>query len=54
MLLATFPSRVAIARRLLRRLSRIVKGLRTRCYSPLALADSQGRWLPTSVFRENG
>jgi hypothetical protein len=29
---------VAIARRSQRRLSRIAKGLRTRCYSPLALA----------------
>jgi hypothetical protein len=38
MLQATFRCRAAIARRSQRRLSRIAKGLRTRCYSPLALA----------------
>jgi len=42
----------AIARRSQRRLSRIAKGLRTRCYSPSARADSQRRWLraqPTEI-----
>jgi hypothetical protein len=52
MLQTTFRCRAAIARRSQRRLSRIAKGLRTRCYSPLALARIAKGDGCVSIFRD--